>query len=117
MDKRKKHREYYKAYMRDIRLKALRRVANGGPVHCIRCGFSDIRALQIDHVLGDGTKHRKTQNNASFYIDLARGRCTQDVQILCANCNWIKRNENGEVTGRPRLFEDRTILPFEERGQ
>lgn len=26
-----------------------------------------------------------------------------DYQLLCANCNWIKRHENSEVLGRPRL--------------
>ena len=26
---------------------------------CVKCGFSDTRALQLDHILGNGFKHRK----------------------------------------------------------
>lgn len=64
---------------------------------CVRCGFSDPRALQFDHVAGDGWKDRK---NSAY-----RGvRAVFDVlknpgkyQILCANCNFIKCRENNEV--------------------
>src|SRR5690606_22318669 len=30
---------------------------------CVKCGFSDIRALQIDHVNGGGTIERRKFNN------------------------------------------------------
>lgn len=59
---------------------------------CARCGFSDLRALQIDHVNGDGAKERG--RNQAFYKRILAddgGR----YQILCANCNWIKRHEEG----------------------
>ena len=66
---------------------------------CIVCGFNDPRALQIDHVNGGGTAER-----------LATGRCQNTIhkfvledtvgkyQLLCANCNWIKRHTNGEFS-------------------
>lgn len=65
-----------------------------GPV-CARCGFSDIRALVIDHKKGNGNLerrkgspfHRKPREML-LHLD--------DYQILCQNCNWIKRVENGE---------------------
>ena len=68
----------------------------GSPI-CKRCGFTDIRALQIDHVYGGG--HKKT-HNASMLLKQIKEN-PNDFQILCANCNWIKRVENNECTGRP----------------
>lgn len=67
---------------------------------CVRCGFNDIRALQIDHKNGRGHNDRKTFKHAGaslyrFYLnnpELAK----QTLQVLCANCNWIKKNENKE---------------------
>ncbi len=70
---------------------------------CVRCGFSDSRALQMDHINGDGWKERKHQGGRSqslnqryrFIVDdpdAARAR----YQLLCANCNSIKRIENRE---------------------
>ena len=68
---------------------------------CVRCGFEDVRALQIDHVAGDGHLRRKIQYPASEYREiLQRIQAEGDLsawQLLCANCNWIKRAENGET--------------------
>jgi len=68
-------------------------IALGGV--CIKCGFSDERALQIDHVNGGGNAERKVLvNRQAFYhkiLDDSTG-----YQLLCANCNWIKRCENNE---------------------
>lgn len=59
---------------------------------CADCNFSDIRALQIDHKDDDGKNDRMLGNRAAFYqkvIEDTTGR----YQLLCANCNWIKRHE------------------------
>ena len=70
---------------------------------CIKCGFHDKRALQFDHINGGGTKEHKTMflnRRLMFYVhygsypELAR----TTLQVLCANCNAIKRIENGEKT-------------------
>jgi hypothetical protein len=65
---------------------------------CVRCGFSDIRALQIDHVNGGGVKARKQPNYNwwRFWVEV-RKDTSGKYQLLCANCNWIKREENGEL--------------------
>jgi hypothetical protein len=62
---------------------------------CITCGFSDWRALQIDHTNGDGRSdpHRYGSRNNYAKVVLAN---PSKYQVLCANCNWIKRYENGE---------------------
>lgn len=71
---------------------------------CARCGFSDRRALQIDHVYGGGTKERRENNSGNTAVyrkiltEVLQG--TDKYQILCANCNYIKRSENGELKQR-----------------
>lgn len=68
---------------------------------CVKCGFDDWRALQIDHVNGWGSKERRQFKDTYSYLEL----CVQNIntdkyQLLCANCNWIKRYEQFEEKGR-----------------
>jgi hypothetical protein len=65
---------------------------------CRRCGFSDPRCLQIDHVNGDG--HQQNNRGVTFYNEVCRE--PERFQPLCANCNWIKRHEEGTHTRRTR---------------
>jgi hypothetical protein len=68
---------------------------------CIRCGFLDVRALQIDHVYGNGREHLHQIGSNPWRIysgilkEIQAG--SKDYQLLCANCNWIKRVENQEA--------------------
>jgi mannosyltransferase OCH1-like enzyme len=68
---------------------------------CAKCGFSDKRALQLDHVQDDGYKHRiihstgrKSNKTQAAWYDAMRHYQPDRYQILCANCNWIKRYEH-----------------------
>lgn len=60
---------------------------------CVRCGFDDPRALQIDHVNGNGCK--TPFNNYNLAAKMIRA-LPGSYQLLCANCNWIKRAERNE---------------------
>jgi hypothetical protein len=68
---------------------------------CVRCGFDDPRALQVDHVNGGGSAERKKYKNAKtvIYRRVLNGK--PGYQLLCANCNWIKRDEEGSHSGHP----------------
>ena len=59
---------------------------------CKRCSFSDIRALQIDHV-NDDADYSVIKNRISLFKEILDDTANR-FQILCANCNWIKRVEN-----------------------
>jgi len=64
---------------------------------CIRCGFNDWRALQIDHINGGGKKEKATfKGYKDYYKMLKQERNSGKYQLLCANCNWIKKFENKE---------------------
>ena len=62
---------------------------------CIKCGFSDSRALQVDHINGGGHKERLNLGGWNICKKIISGY-TSAYQLLCANCNAIKRIENKE---------------------
>ena len=64
---------------------------------CAKCGFSDRRALQIDHINGGGKREMKKMGcSLAFYLHIIKNNFPPTYQILCANCNWIKRFERNE---------------------
>lgn len=63
---------------------------------CCHCGFADKRALQIDHVNGGGNKEHKEITNAYCFLKKVAYDTSGSYQLLCANCNWIKRMERRE---------------------
>jgi len=70
---------------------------------CCRCGFDDVRALQIDHVHGGGCRlggHGTPIFHREVIRSVSMGE--EKYQLLCANCNWIKRAENGEYRGHDK---------------
>ena len=80
---------------------------------CVRCGFNDPRALQLDHINGNGAADRRGRRGWNLW---ERYRFIRDkpeearaqLQLLCANCNCIKRVENGEhgYRGRPQKVDE-----------
>lgn len=99
---RKKRLQWQLEYQAENRIKIFDILGR----RCILCGFSDIRALQLDHINGGGNKERKkfgnTHNMAVFYLKNPN-MLKKNLQILCANCNWIKRHTNKEF--KPRRYK------------
>jgi hypothetical protein len=59
-----------------------------------RCCGEDLREmLSIDHINGDGNKHRReTGTGRSFYLWLKKNNYPQrEFQILCLGCNMAKK--------------------------
>ena len=93
-----RRREHHSSWLKDHRKKVFEILGNV----CTKCGFSDVRALQIDHINGGGTRWRNAhKHNSSYYteVDVIKNN-GQGYQLLCANCNWIKREERKEHGGR-----------------
>ncbi len=93
----------------------------GGKCACVKCGFSDIRALSIDHIEGNGTAHRKTlkRGGLSFYKWLVDNKLPEGYQTLCMNCQFIKSycrdvpmSNTKSVAKRVRLWVDTREQPF-----
>ena len=80
----------------DIRMRLINLL--GG--ECVRCGFRDVKALQFDHINGGGSKIRSIGGGhytiwRNYLKDPVKANL--EIQILCANCNWIKRYDKKEV--------------------
>ena len=93
-----------KAYRKRLRQRVLQHL--GGRCASSACrwvnkdgsrGCTDVRALQIDHPKGGGTKERNSLSNShsTFYRKVLKAK-KGTYQALCANCNWIKRWVNKE---------------------
>lgn len=98
---RRKNRELINQKARDKCKKVRKEVIEALGGKCLFCGFLDIRALQVDHKYGGGCKEkRKLATNGTVFnemvLDTIR-RGDDKYQLLCANCNWIKRVTNKEI--------------------
>lgn len=81
----------YRALVRELYRKKLLDIYGG---KCAHCGFSDYRALQIDHIGNNGWEERKTLNHDHLMYKLLESQDKKNYQLLCANCNWIKHYNN-----------------------
>lgn len=68
---------------------------------CACCDETEPKFLSIDHVNGDGAKHRKTlpgggSSLRSLFVDIVRRGFPTEFQILCMNCN-CGRHRNGGI--------------------
>lgn len=70
---------------------------------CRVCGLTDDRVLEIDHVHGDGAKHRSLRHRKGIrYILKIVLEEMERYQLLCANCNWRKRMSSAHERGSRR---------------
>lgn len=61
---------------------------------CTRCGFSDERALTLDHILNNGAQERKAIGERGVYLRCLKIEHRTEYQTLCMNCQFIKRVES-----------------------
>jgi hypothetical protein len=96
-------REQRRAYDYALKLEVFDHYSKG-TFKCCRCGFADLRALSIDHINGGGTEHRKIIPGHKMYVWLRKNNYPEGFQVLCMNCNWIKRFENNEIQRRNYVY-------------
>lgn len=89
-----KKKEMTKEWYRRVRRSCLEIL--GGK--CVSCGFLDYRALQVDHINGGGFRDKKSMTKVYFKAVIESFLKNENkYQLLCANCNWIKRFTKNEV--------------------
>jgi hypothetical protein len=58
----------------------------------------DKRTLQIDHVHGNGHEEIKKSGSRSIkFLKKVLVDTSDEYQLLCVYCNWVKRYENNEA--------------------
>jgi len=96
-----------KKYGQRKRMEAI--AALGGK--CSRCGIDDWRVLQIDHITGGGNRKLiRTICRSKYHGVVVAEAQSGTYQLLCANCNWIKRyelRETGNYAVRPGGLDKR----------
>lgn len=105
--------DYHKEYRQRVREKLFEVYG----CRCAICGFDDKRALQLDHINGDGAEERgsrfvngvrtSSKSIMSIWVMAIRVPDHTRYRILCANCNWIHRVENKLYLkrGKRELYE------------
>lgn len=68
-----------------------------GGWRCACCGETEKLFLTIDHIHNDGAQHRKSLGHGSMrtYRWLRQRKFPPGFQVLCMNCNFGKRMNNG----------------------
>lgn len=82
---KERYPDYYKNYQRNLRIKCINYYSNNKNC-CACCGEKRFEFLAIDHIHGDGSKHRKLvgKNMVRWIIN---NNFPNMFMILCHNCN------------------------------
>jgi hypothetical protein len=95
---------------KNIRTEVLTYYGNG-KLACVKCGYSDYRALSLDHINGGGKKAARQRNNTNLAPWLKRHGYPTGVQTLCMNCQFIKKLENKEQMIREEKSKYNISIP------
>jgi hypothetical protein len=98
-----KERARGRSYQRKLKIEIVTHYSNGSmkcmnPNCQVPGGASDILCLCIDHINGGGNIHTKElkENGTNLYQWLKKQKFPAGFQVLCANCNMIKKVSNKE---------------------
>ena len=95
-----KHRDRLGASSKRSRDKLKREILTyygNGECKCIKCGFGDIKALSLDHIIANGGKRQNPRSSGyAFYVVLKQQGFPEGYQTLCLNCQGIKQVEQRE---------------------
>jgi hypothetical protein len=71
----------------NVRNKIFNHYSSDG-IKCALCGITDCDVLSIDHINGDGGKHRKEigRSGHSLYVWLIKQGFPEGYRVLCLNC-------------------------------
>ena len=98
--KRERMREYraanpekYKEQSRKAKAKLKQKVFDMYGDICALCGFTDKRALTLDHIQNNGAAERKKIGERGVYYRAIEEYRPLEYRIICMNCQFISRVE------------------------
>lgn len=85
-----------------------------GGQFCQCCGETEISFLSLDHINNDGAKHRREisahkMSGKTFYKWLIKNNFPYGLQVLCMNCQFGKKQNNGVCPHQNELQEQSTL--------
>lgn len=89
----KKYYEKNNAWRKARRIEMRKKIVAGYGGKCVCCGESEWKFLTLDHPKGDGQVDRAKYRNSidQIYGYVIRLNFPPDYQLLCMNCNWVRR--------------------------
>ncbi len=87
------NKQWFSNRFRTLKIEVIKHYSK--TLSCKKCGIDDIRVLSMDHINGGGNKHIK-QIGGNLYHWIKRKGFPSGFQVLCMNCQFIKRIENKE---------------------
>ena len=103
--------EVYHNRRKKRKLRALSKIANGGPIQCAVCGCPYEEALHIGHINHDGAKHKRENRKAfrsrfihKWTLVTPLKEVLERVRIECVYCNFVQMytGEYPPIDRRPR---------------
>lgn len=76
-----------------IKVEVLTHYGNG-KLACVRCGYDNILALTLDHIIP--IQGNRKHSGVGFYKYLRKLGYPSGLQTLCANCQMLKMFEGNE---------------------
>ncbi len=101
-----KHNTQSRAYYQRLKIDVLSHYSLNGVPECVnpfgehKDPYTNLDALSIDHIHGDGAKHKREigkSGGGAIYQWLKKQEYPEGFQTLCMNCQCIKRMKNREV--------------------
>jgi len=84
---------------------------SGNPPKCECCGETNLEFLTMDHINGDGAKHRKEDSGANHICTwIKRNKYPEGFRVLCMNCNFA----HGKFGYCPHKTESKLIHELPE---
>ena len=92
-DNSEKCKKAAKKYKNWMKLEVFQHYSNSKTPYCKCCKINIFDFMTIDHINGDGAKHRKTSTlrGLTLYRYLYKQKYPKGYQILCYNCNSSKK--------------------------
>jgi len=99
-NKKMEYKQYFKMKNRqdsqELKIKVMTHYGNGIPA-CVICGESRLDCLSIDHINGNGNKHRKeilkVGGGIHFYRWLVKNGFPEGYRTLCMNDQFIEKHK------------------------
>lgn len=88
-------KKYYPEYYQRIKNEVFHHYCNGD-IKCAECG--SVKNLSIDHIKGNGEKHRLMlgfNSSYQFYLWIRKNNFPMGYRVLCKSCNSRIRNTKG----------------------
>jgi len=90
---RKENPEIHRKKSRDAKTRLRNKLYKMYGDTCTMCGFSDKRALTLDHIKNNGAEERKEMGPRGPWYRAVGEYLPDDYRILCMNCQFIARVE------------------------